>query len=129
MKSNFLKIRRFGLVALASFFFGQAASAGTIDLILSGFTKTGANAGYPVQEFVPAWIIYLNGFLTIMGLLFTIMIIWAGYLWFTAHGKEEQVTRAKNLLINAAIGLGIIIGGRLIVELALNVLGTTLTTK
>jgi hypothetical protein len=32
-------------------------------------------------------------------------MIYAGILWMTAQGNEQQVSKAKNLLINATIGL------------------------
>jgi hypothetical protein len=37
------------------------------------------------------------------------VIIYGGYLWMTAGGKEEQVTQAKKWITNSVIGL-IIIG-------------------
>ena len=45
------------------------------------------------------------GFLGVVGL---ILVIYAGYLWFTAGGSEDNVEKAKTLLKNAVIGLIII---------------------
>lgn len=119
-----------------SFFVSSPALAGTFENILKGFSKTGQTAGYPTSDsgvptnkFEVAWVNYLNGMLTLMGLLFMINIIYAGYLWFMAHGKDEQVNRAKTMLINTTIGLSVIIAARLIVELVLTYLGQTLVTN
>jgi len=43
--------------------------------------------------------------LSFVGVLFFILMIYAGILWMTAQGNEQQVSKAKNLLINATIGL------------------------
>jgi len=50
----------------------------------------------------------IGGFLGILGSIFVILVIYAGYLWMTAGGNEEQVGKAKKLLTNAVIGLIVI---------------------
>ena len=44
-----------------------------------------------------------------LGIIFIILIIWAGYNWMTAGGNEEKISKARNTLIRAIIGLVIII--------------------
>jgi len=46
--------------------------------------------------------------LSFVGVLFFILMIYAGILWMTASGNEEQVKKAKGLLINAVIGIVIV---------------------
>lgn len=46
--------------------------------------------------------------LSILGIIAAILIIYAGYVWMTARGKEERVTKAKETLEAAIIGLVII---------------------
>ena len=46
---------------------------------------------------------------SILGVLFTILIIYAGYLWMTARGNEEFVTKAKDILSTSIIGLVILL--------------------
>lgn len=46
--------------------------------------------------------------LSFVGVLFLILMIYAGILWMTAQGNDSQVTKAKNLLINGIIGLIIV---------------------
>ncbi len=43
--------------------------------------------------------------LSFVGILFFILMIYAGILWMTASGNEQQISKAKNLLINAIIGI------------------------
>ncbi len=46
---------------------------------------------------------------SILGVLFTILIVYAGYLWMTARGNDEFVTKAKNILSTSIIGLIILL--------------------
>lgn len=46
--------------------------------------------------------------LSFVGVLFLILMIYAGITWMTAAGNDQQVTKAKSLLINSIIGLIII---------------------
>lgn len=46
--------------------------------------------------------------LSVLGVLAAILIIYAGYLWMIARGKEERITKAKETLEAAIIGLIII---------------------
>lgn len=46
--------------------------------------------------------------LSLIGIILILLIIYAGYLWFAADGKEEQVSIAKSYIINAVIGITIV---------------------
>lgn len=47
-------------------------------------------------------------FISIFGIIFICYIIYGGYLWMTAGGNEEKITRAKKLIRDGIIGLIII---------------------
>lgn len=47
-------------------------------------------------------------FLGFLGVIFVILIIYAGFMWMTAGGDDDKVKTAKNLIIRAIIGIGII---------------------
>lgn len=47
--------------------------------------------------------------LKLIGTIFFALTAYAGYLWFSAGGNEEQVDKAKKLLRDGVIGLVIII--------------------
>ncbi len=51
----------------------------------------------------------IAGSLKIVGTLFFGLMIYGGFLWMTAHGEEEPITKAKNTIFAAIIGLAIII--------------------
>lgn len=44
-----------------------------------------------------------------LGVIFLVLMIYGGYLWMMAKGDESQVTKAKNIIIGAVIGLMIIL--------------------
>ncbi len=51
----------------------------------------------------------IRGFLGLLGLIFVVLTIYAGFLWMTASGNEEQISKAKKMLTNAVIGIIIIL--------------------
>ncbi len=51
----------------------------------------------------------INVILGFLGIIFLILIIYAGFLWMTAGGNDETVGKARKILINSTIGLVIVI--------------------
>ena len=51
----------------------------------------------------------IKAVLGVVGSLALVMFIYGGLLWMTAAGNEERITKAKQILIAALIGLIIII--------------------
>ncbi len=47
--------------------------------------------------------------LSFIGILFFVLIIYGGITWMTAAGNETQISKAKNLIISAIIGLIIVL--------------------
>ncbi|MBU1663142.1 hypothetical protein KJ627_01270 [Patescibacteria group bacterium] len=58
--------------------------------------------------------------LGLLGIIFLVLIIYAGFNWMTAAGDEEKVTKATDTLRRAIIGLIIIIAAFAIATLVLN---------
>lgn len=50
----------------------------------------------------------INVVLGVLGVVFVGLMIYAGWLWMTAGGNEQQVGKARKIIINAVIGLIII---------------------
>ncbi len=46
--------------------------------------------------------------LSFIGIIFFALIIYAGLMWMLAQGNQQKVDKAKDLIINAVIGLIII---------------------
>ena len=51
----------------------------------------------------------INFFLTFLGLLAVIMVIYGGFLYVSSAGNEENVNKAKKILLYAVLGIVIII--------------------
>jgi len=47
--------------------------------------------------------------LSLLGVIFLVLTVYAGFLWMTAGGNEEQITKAKTMIRNSIIGLAIVI--------------------
>lgn len=48
-------------------------------------------------------------FLSFLGVIFLILMIYAGFNWMTAAGDEERITKSKETIRSAIIGLVIVI--------------------
>ena len=84
---------------------------------------TASSAGYAENspEAVIAYAIQIV--LSFVGVVFLILMIYGGFLWMTARGVEEQVTKAKNIIIAAIIGLIIVIAAYAISYFVIKQLG------
>ncbi len=66
-------------------------------------------------------------FLGLLGILFLALAIYGGYLWMMARGDEHQVTKAKDTIKSAVIGLAIILGAYAITSFVISNLITATT--
>jgi amino acid transporter len=66
----------------------------------------GFNTDVDFQEIVAA---IITSVLSLMGVIFLALMIYAGFKWMTARGEEEKVTDAKETLTRAIIGLIIVL--------------------
>lgn len=61
-------------------------------------------------------------FLGLLGILAVGLIIYAGYLWMTSQGNEEIIIKARQIIVNAVIGLAIILSAFAIVSFVISAL-------
>jgi heme/copper-type cytochrome/quinol oxidase subunit 2 len=55
-------------------------------------------------------------FMTFLGIIAVVIILYGGFLWMTAAGNEDKVATAKKVIIAGAIGLAVIIAAYVIVN-------------
>lgn len=87
----------------------QAANP-AIDVLEDIGTKEGpyVNVGeYGVSAIIGAVIQALLG---LIGLIFLVLMLYAGYNWMIARGEEEKVEKAKDTITRAIVGLIIVVG-------------------
>jgi hypothetical protein len=61
-------------------------------------------------------------FLSLLSMIFIILILYAGYNWMTAGGDEQKVTKAKDTIYRAVIGLVITISAFVLTYFVFNAL-------
>jgi amino acid transporter len=64
----------------------------------------------------------IKAFLGLLGVIFIIMMLLAGFNWMTAAGEEEKVNKAKSTIQRAIIGLIIIVAAYAITYFVFTVL-------
>ena len=52
----------------------------------------------------------VNIILSIIGVLFTVLMVYAGYTWMVARGDETKIDKAKKIITASIIGLIITLG-------------------
>lgn len=52
----------------------------------------------------------VSAFLALLGVIFLVLMLYAGYNWMTAQGDEEKVTKAKDTITRSIIGMIIVVG-------------------
>ncbi|MCK5510711.1 hypothetical protein KAI65_04190 [Candidatus Parcubacteria bacterium] len=89
-----------------AFKIGDGTNEDPLDMVADG-------AGYNTDQAEERLTLYvakiINTVLSMLGVLFLVLMLYGGYLWMTAAGKEERVTKAKNLITAAIIGVIIVV--------------------
>ena len=68
-------------------------------------TGSAADAGSQLPVMVGS---IIRVVLSLLGIIFVVLMVYAGFLWMTARGEKDQVTKAKDIIRNSIIGLIII---------------------
>ncbi|MFZ2804681.1 MAG: pilin [Patescibacteria group bacterium] len=66
--------------------------------------------------------------LPLVGALFFVMFIYGGYQWMSAGGDEGKIKKARTTLLNAIIGITIVVAAYSIVSYIITTLGTAIGT-
>ncbi len=89
-------------------------SAGDDNSIIGRMKNAAQGGGYDVEgddtKLATTAGIIIGAFLSLLGIVFIILILLAGFHWMTAQGDESKVTQAKGELRHAIIGLIIVVG-------------------
>ncbi|MFH1232592.1 MAG: hypothetical protein V1651_01855 [Patescibacteria group bacterium] len=80
--------------------------------VLTTLKNTGKSTSYQVEDLSLSGTIgtIVGIVLSLLGVVFLILTVYAGFSWMTAAGEEERVTKAKETLTRAVIGLIITLG-------------------
>lgn len=106
----FRAIRSIGLGMFLSLITTEAAFAAKKITDSSAFLDTIATKGGVEKTDVVSYAgIVIQSALTLLGLIFFILMVYSGFRWMTARGSEEDISKARETIIAATIGLIIII--------------------
>jgi hypothetical protein len=73
-------------------------------------TEIATNAGLSTADSLPEIIgRVISVMLGLLGIVFVVLVVYAGFLYLTSNGEEGNVKKAKKLLTQAIIGLIIIV--------------------
>lgn len=127
-KSRAILIVGVWTVALAAVFglLGQPALA-----IDTGLKNSATAAGIPTTGSGDVYSVIgtvIKAALGLVGIVFFVLMLYAGFIWMTAQGKADQVAKAKSMIVQAIIGLVIIFASYAITDFVLDVFLTSSTT-
>ena len=82
-------------------------------------------SGAPKDDPSPATLMgrVINAVLGIVGSIALVMFIYAGFRWMTAAGKQQTVTKGRNILIWATVGLIVIFSAYALVKFVFTAIG------
>ena len=78
---------------------------------------TGDSAGVTETSVAVAVGTFINVALSLVGLIFLVLMVYAGYLWMIARGEEAQVEKAQGIIRAAVIGLVVVMSAYAITAL------------
>lgn len=79
-----------------------------------------SSAGFSTSSVYEILGTLINVFLSLLGIVFLLLVLYAGFLWMTAGGDDKQVDKAKKMLINATVGLVITLSAYAITTFIVN---------
>lgn len=90
----------------------------------AGGSRTGLNGETDLRDTIA---LIIRAVLGLLGIITVALMLYAGFLWMTAGGNSEQIGTAKSIMINATIGLVIILSAYAITYAVFSILldGTT----
>lgn len=96
------------------FLFGLLTSAFALDFGSGATQKAAEKAGFNPNTtettFAETTGSVIAMILSFTGVIFLVLMVYAGWLWMTARGEEEPVEKAQKIIISSIIGLIILVG-------------------
>jgi hypothetical protein len=124
---KYLKVLFISLIMMVLVVLPQISLAeGNLDTALTGLQKAGTKAVGEDTVKVPLSAVIgqvIATALSLVGMIFLVLTVYGGYLWMTARGEEEQVTKAQKIIIETMIGLVVVLSAYAITLLVTGRLG------
>jgi hypothetical protein len=128
-KKQFLIIFIFLIIFFPALLKAAILSPDVNNRIIDQSVKTQQAAGYETSSIGSIVATVIKAFLGLLGIIFIVLLVLAGYNWMTAAGDEQKITKAKDTIRTAIIGLIIIIAAYSITYFVFKALGNTTGTS
>ena len=124
MDLNFLKKHRvvFAGLVFCLIVFALHAFAPEVLAQQESLETTGEAAGLASQDIRLVIARIIRVVLSLVGIVFVSLVIYGGIIWMTSGGNSDQVSRAQKILVQAGIGLAIILLSWAITTFVINAL-------
>jgi lysylphosphatidylglycerol synthetase-like protein (DUF2156 family) len=100
-------------VMFAFLIFPVLVFAGNPESPTEKLRQVGGDSGYnvtPTATSLPVTVgKVISSILSLLGVIFLALMVYAGFLWMIAAGNEDKVTRSKDTMRRAVIGLVIVV--------------------
>lgn len=119
-------MKYFLLIVFSFIIIASPALAGNLQSS-SGLLNTAAGqAGYNISEKNPESVVakVINAVLSMLAVIFLVLMVYGGFIWMTARGNDQQVDKAKGILVAAIIGVIIIVSAYAITFFVLSQVGS-----
>lgn len=95
---------------LPSVAFALNIGTGPGSLVEGAATKAGYSENTNVTTFSETLGTVVKGALSLVGVIFLVLMVYAGFLWLNARGEESQIEKAQDIIRSSIIGLIITVG-------------------
>ncbi|MBP9828209.1 hypothetical protein KBC55_03575 [Patescibacteria group bacterium] len=109
MISTLKKVFVAGALALLPFGVAAVPSVHAQSALESTLDDVQAESGLGDQDLTTTLGMLIQAMLGLLGVIFLVLIIYAGFLWMTAGGDEGKVSTAKDIMIRSVVGLVILL--------------------
>ncbi len=92
--------------------------------LTSNLTDVNADASLGSEDLTSTIGKLISALLSVLGVIFLLLIIWAGFMWMTAAGEPKKVDKAKEILITSVVGLIILLSAYAISTFVIEQLAT-----
>ncbi len=118
----------FVLIAMQGFAAGPPPLSKTLGPAGAGLygEAIGATVAAPSIGSVAAQVIAV--FFGLLGIIFVVLMVYGGFQWMTAAGNPEQVKKAQKLMLDAVIGILILMTASFISYWVLYIISTKIVT-
>ncbi|MEA2088767.1 MAG: hypothetical protein U9O55_02935 [Patescibacteria group bacterium] len=117
-KKKFVILSFLTIVCLFNFTIVNAVD----DSVRNGLDISGSHAGFNTSKegdisLADAIGKIIGVFLSFLGVIFFMLVVYGGFIWMTAGGNQDKVGQAKKIIGNAALGIIIVLSAYIITHL------------